>query len=48
MTKEYLALAVCILGGLIWLVCAMTGKYPAWQDFGKTTYFAGLLAFLIK
>lgn len=46
--KDYLALAVCIVGGLIWLVCAATGKYPDWKDFGKVTYFAGLLAVLLK
>lgn len=42
-----IALIVCIIGAIIYLLCTAIGKYPEVGELGRLAFFAGLLAFLM-
>lgn len=43
-----IALIVCIIGAIVYLICDAVGKYQAVGELGKWAFAFGLLAFLIK
>jgi hypothetical protein len=43
-----IALIVCIIGGLVYLVTVIVGKYQEIGELGRLAFAVGLLAFLLK
>lgn len=43
-----ISLIVAIIGGIVYVVCAIAGKYSEVGELGRLMFFSGLLAFLLR
>jgi hypothetical protein len=43
-----ISLIFCIIGGIVYIVCSIAGRYAEVGELGRLAFVAGLLAFLLK